>query len=64
MLEWDAEEGERNLKALPYFIDWFEGGEGSCSSWQVIVLRMRLPQVIQPSSMDLSALPIALCDSR
>ena len=26
MFEWDAEEGERNLKALPYVNDWFEGG--------------------------------------
>ena len=24
MFEWDAEEGEQNLKALPYVIGWFE----------------------------------------
>ena len=24
MFEWDMEEGERNLKALPYVIAWFE----------------------------------------
>ena len=23
LFEWDAEEGERNLKALPYVVDWF-----------------------------------------
>ena len=27
MFEWDAEEGERNLKALPYVVDWFERAE-------------------------------------
>ena len=24
LFEWDAEEGERNLKALPYVIRWFD----------------------------------------
>ena len=24
LFDWDAEEGEENLKALPYVIDWFD----------------------------------------
>ena len=27
LFEWDTEEGERNLKALPYVINWFERAE-------------------------------------
>ena len=29
MFEWDAEEGEQNLKALPYVVDWFERAESA-----------------------------------
>ena len=24
LFEWDAEDGEQNLKALPYVVDWFD----------------------------------------
>ena len=27
LFEWDAEEGGRNLKALPHVMDWFERGK-------------------------------------
>jgi hypothetical protein len=29
LFEWDAEEEERNLKALPYVVDWFERAESA-----------------------------------
>ena len=29
IFEWDAEEGERNLKALPYVVDWFQRAESA-----------------------------------
>ena len=41
MFDWDAEEGERNLKALPYVIGWFGrantavAGEGDTSSCDI-----------------------------
>ena len=31
LFDWDAEEGEQNLKALPYAIDWFDRAEEAAS---------------------------------